>query len=148
MSTTIVVGVDGSRAGAAALRWAAHEADLRGAELHMVHSWQIDAAEAMGGYAIPWLAMENDARANAQQWVEDVIGPLDQADSPRKLSVVSGMPGPVLVEASRDAALLVVGTQVHKGLSRVFQGSVSHYCLTHSTTIVVAVPAPAEDVGS
>ena len=145
MSTTIVVGVDGSDAGAAALRWAVDEAALRDADLHMIYAWQLDAAEALGGYPAPWLAVENDARATAQKWVEDQIGPIDDGPTPRELSVVSGTPGPVLVEAARDASMLVVGTQVHKGLSRVFYGSVSHYCLTHATTTVVAVPAPVDD---
>src|SRR5690606_34832683 len=136
MTVKIVVGLDDSAAGAAALRWAAEEAELRSAELEIVHVWQLDPTAAMGGYSVPWLAVENDIRAQAQAWVESTIGPLDDGDSGRRLTVVNGRPGAALVEASRDAALLVVGTQVHKGLSRVFQGSVSHFCLTHATTVV------------
>ena len=53
---------------------------------------------------------------------------------------MQGAPGPTLVDASRDAAMLVVGTRVHTGISRVLFGSVSHYCLTHAQCVVVAVP--------
>ncbi|WP_293783337.1 universal stress protein [uncultured Aeromicrobium sp.] len=145
-TSKIVVGLDDSDAGAEALRWAAEEAQLRNAELEIVHVWQLDPTAAMGGYAIPWLAVENDIRAQAQSWVEKAIGRLDDS-AKHRLSVVNGVPGAVLVDLSRDADMLVLGTQVHKGLSRMFQGSVSHYCLTHASTIVVAVPARVDSRG-
>lgn len=145
MSTKIVVGIDGSAAGAAALRWAARQAEAEHAELHIVHAWQAESAYTAGGYVVPPLALENDIRAHAQRWVEEAVGPLDQSSHPRKLTVVNGTPGPAIVEAAKDADLLVVGTQVHRGLSRVIHGSVSHYCLSHATTPIVAVPAPADD---
>lgn len=145
MSTnTIVVGVDETPAGAAALTWAHREAELRGAELKIVHVWQIDAAVAMAGAEVPWMAYETDARANAGRWVARTIGAEDASGQPRRIDVVQGAPGPTLVEASRDAAMLVVGTRVHTGISRVLFGSVSHYCLTHAACVVVAVPTPAE----
>ncbi|SKB06979.1 universal stress protein [Aeromicrobium choanae] len=153
MSTnTIVVGVDETPAGAAALTWAAQEADLRGADLRIVHVWQIDAAVAMAGAEVPWMAYESDARSNAANWVTETIGAQDASGSPRRIEVVQGAPGPTLVEASRDAAMLVVGTRVHTGISRVLFGSVSHYCLTHAQCVVVAVPttsvAESVDVAS
>jgi nucleotide-binding universal stress UspA family protein len=36
---------------------------------------------------------------------------------------------------------LVVGTRDHVGLGRLFAGSISHYCLSHASCPVVAVPA-------
>lgn len=142
MSTnTIVVGVDETPAGAAALSWAAREAELRGADLKIVHVWQIDAAVAMAGAEVPWMAYETDARTNAGRWVTETIGAEDASGAPRRIDVIQGAPGPTLVEASRDAAMLVVGTRVHTGISRVLFGSVSHYCLTHAQCVVVAVPS-------
>jgi len=144
MSTnTIVVGIDETPAGAAALSWAAREAELRDAELKIVHVWQIDAAVAMAGAEVPWMAYETDARSNAARWVADTIGAEDAQGRPRRIDVVQGAPGPTLVEASRGASMLVVGTRVHTGISRVLFGSVSHYCLTHAQCVVVAVPTPA-----
>jgi len=145
MTAKIVVGLDESDAGAAALAWASEEAELRGAELEMVHVWQLDGSTAAAGYPVPPLAMENDARANAQSWIEKTLGPEADAKHPRKLTIANGTPGAVLTEIAQDADLLVVGTQVHRGLRRVLLGSVSHYCLTHSSTIVVAVPAPVKE---
>lgn len=145
MSTnTIVVGVDETPAGTAALKWAAREAELRDAELKIVHVWQIDAAVAMAGVEVPWMAYENDARSNANRWVAETIGAEDADGKPRPIEVIQGAPGPTLIEASRDAAMLVVGTRVHTGISRVLFGSVSHYCLTHAHGVVVAVPTTEE----
>ena len=144
MSTNrIVVGIDDSPAGRAALRWAADEAQLRGAELKVLHIWQVDVSVSMSGAEIPWAAFEDDAEATAKAVVAETIGENDADGQPRKIDLVQGAPGPTLVEASRDAAMLVVGTQVHTGISRVLFGSVSHYCLTHASCVVVAVPAVA-----
>jgi nucleotide-binding universal stress UspA family protein len=46
----IVVGVDGSSASLAALRWAVREAGLRGTALHVVRAWE-DAAKRVAPYA-------------------------------------------------------------------------------------------------
>jgi nucleotide-binding universal stress UspA family protein len=64
--------------------------------------------------------------------------------SPRpdwQLGFARGDAGPVLVREAKDAQLLVVGTREHVGLGRLLVGSISHYCLTHATCPVVAVPA-------
>ena len=59
------------------------------------------------------------------------------------LEILDGAVGPTLVERASGAHLLVVGTREHVGFARVMSGSVSHYCLNHSTCPVVAVP-PAD----
>ena len=55
-----------------------------------------------------------------------------------------GDAGPVLVRQSRNASLLVIGTPEHVGLGRLIVGSVGHYCLSHATCPLVAVPAGRE----
>ena len=52
-----------------------------------------------------------------------------------------GDAGPILVRQSRNASLLVIGTPEHLGLGRFIAGSVGHYCLSHSTCPLVAIPA-------
>jgi nucleotide-binding universal stress UspA family protein len=81
-----------------------------------------------------------DARARATSWVLDALGESAPAQ-PWSLEVVEGQPGPVLVERSRDAALLVLGTGEHVGLRRVVSGSVGRYCLSRTPCPMVAVPA-------
>jgi nucleotide-binding universal stress UspA family protein len=141
----IVVGLDGSPAAAAALQWAAKQSQLTGLRLHVVHAWQVSAlgtaAAAAGAPPLLSAAIE-DARARATHWAREALR--DDTQVHWYLDIVEGSPGPVLVVRSRDARLLVIGTQEHTGLHRAVPGSVSHYCLSHAHAPVVAVPAPSE----
>jgi nucleotide-binding universal stress UspA family protein len=60
------------------------------------------------------------------------------------LHFVGGTPGRALVDMARNARLLALGTRGHTGVGRLLAGSVSHFCLSHSTVPVAAVPAPVE----
>jgi nucleotide-binding universal stress UspA family protein len=46
----IVVGTDGSKSACAAVAWAAREAALRDAELHVIHAW----TPGLAAYPSPW----------------------------------------------------------------------------------------------
>lgn len=142
-NSKIVVGIDDSEASITAMKWAAAEADLRNAELVLVNVWQIDPSLAAAGVVLPWADFEEDARNQATDLVAEHIGLTDAQGRERSIVIVQGTPGPVMIELSRDAGMLVVGTQVHTGLRRVLHGSVSHYCLTHAECVVVAVPVAA-----
>lgn len=136
-SRDIVVGLNSSPGAAGALRWAAEEARLRRAPLRIVHTWDVPAVEAMTARADLREATEAEAAELALGWAEAALG---TSELPGTLEIVHGEPARVLVEASRDAALLVLGTQEHVGLRRLVAGSVSHYCLAHAECAVVAVP--------
>jgi nucleotide-binding universal stress UspA family protein len=141
----IVVGLDDSPAAAAALRWAAAQSRLTGSRLHVVHAWQMGAfgAAALAARAVNFTeAAVADARARATRWAVEALH--DDADIHWQLDIVEGSPGPVLVGRSDGARLLVLGTQEHTGFHRAVPGSVSHYCLSHAHTPIVAVPAPSE----
>jgi nucleotide-binding universal stress UspA family protein len=143
----IVVGLDDGPASAAALRWAAEQSRVTGARLRVVHAWQLKPVEAAAigaGAADLAEAVSADARARTTRRVIDTLGK-DAADLRWRLDIVQGGPGPVLVHRSHGARLLVLGTQEHNGLQRVMAGSVSHYCLSHADSPVVAVPAPSEE---
>ena len=142
-SGEIVIGLDDSPAAAAALRWAAEHAQLTGSALHVVHAWQLSTFEEAAGSAGYVEAAVADARARATRWVLDALGG-GAAEVRWSLNIVQGGPGPALVERSRDARLLVLGTREHTGLRRAVLGSVSHYCLSHAVPPVVAVPAPGQ----
>lgn len=144
----IVVGLDAGRASATALRWAADQAGLTGVLLRVVHAWQLSnlgAAAFTAGSGVLLQAGTEDARARATRWVLDALGG-DSAAVRWSLEIVEGPPGPVLVSCSAGARLLVLGTGEHTGLRRAVLGSISHYCLSHATVPVVAVPAPGAEV--
>jgi nucleotide-binding universal stress UspA family protein len=143
----IVVGIDGSAPSAAALLWAAEQALATNRRLRLVHTWQLSAAAAAAltsGAGDYIEAATADARARATRWVLDVLGGT-AAGVRWTLEVHEGAPGPVLVDRSREARMLVVGTREHTGLRRALSGSVSHYALAHAEVPVIAVPASPSD---
>jgi nucleotide-binding universal stress UspA family protein len=140
----IVVGIDDSPSAAAALLWAVEQAKETGTALRVVHAWHLSAAAsaALAAGAGDYLeAAGADARARATRIVIDVLGG-GAAEVRWTLDVAEGGAGPVLVDRSRDARVLVIGTREHTGLRRAVSGSVSHYCLAHAQVPVVAVPNP------
>ena len=139
----IVVGLDDGLAAAAAMRWAAEQAKLTGRPLRVVHAWQLSTFEQATGSSRFVEAAIADARARATRWVLDALG-AKAAEVRWSLDIVEGGPGPALVQRSRNAHLLALGTHEHTGLRRTVLGSVSHYCLSHAVAPVVAVPRPRE----
>jgi nucleotide-binding universal stress UspA family protein len=139
----IVVGVDGSPESRAALRWAVAEARLRGARLEAVHVWSfpiVPGRELGPSYVIPIEELREDAKETldlvlAEEGVEGVN--VERA-------VVEGNPADVLVEAAREADLLVVGSRGHGGVAGLLLGSVSRQCAHHAACPVVIVRRGAE----
>lgn len=153
MSTAIVVGVDGSEASAAALRWAADEARLRFAPLVAVHAWSFIPPQPIGDpgmLAVPAgdLAGQLDAESDAAR--EALAEALADAlsDDPGvevEQRIVEGDPGDVLVAQSQDADLVVVGSHGRSGLKAALLGSVSRHVVSHAACPVVVVKAAAGD---
>ena len=143
----IVVGVDHSPDANAALVFAEDEARLRGATLRVVHAWQYGyigytgfegGMPAIGGDI---KKMQAAAEAALESSVSQAMGKSDVKIEQR---VVQGAPAAVLVEESRDADLLVVGSRGHGGFTQLLLGSVSQQCAHHSECPVVIVRAKRE----
>lgn len=147
MTGRIVVGVDGSVGGRAALRWALAEAARRGAKVDAVHAWRSSVASGAAAYIPLWVdPAEEEAWAKAV--LDDVVS---QARSAGHAVVVhqivaEGHPAAILVEAARGADLLVVGRRGHGGFEGLLLGSVSRSCLHHAPCPVVVVPGVQEVV--
>lgn len=135
----IVVGVDESPQSVAALEWAAAQAARSGARLRLVHAWDVGPSDMYGPTFALRETIVQDARARLTKMITDTLG---SGTGPAwwRLDLVRGPAGPVLVDASSEAGLLVLGTGEHAGVRRLLAGSVSHYCLSHATAPVVAVP--------
>ena len=109
----------------------------------MVTSW--DYPIAMGeAFVVPVADFENGAR----RIVDDAVA-LALDESPRPVTaevttaVMRGHAGLCLVDAARDASLLVVGSRGHGGFVGLLLGSISQTCVTHAPCPVVVVPEPA-----
>jgi nucleotide-binding universal stress UspA family protein len=140
----IVVGVDGSEGSRIALRWALDEARLRRAEVTAVHVW---TPPFIGPELVPtdaYDANEND-RAG-REVLESALASVDTAGlvAPAQRLVVSGSTAPVLLDASQDANLLVVGSRGRGGFAGLLLGSVSHSVVHRATCPVVVVPIGRE----
>ncbi len=128
----VVAGVDGSAQSEDALRWAAGQAALTGAELHAVIAWQL--SEIYGYTGRDYAA---DAAEVLQKAVSDTLGP--DPGIPLVTEVVEGHPAQVLTAMCRDADLLVVGSRGHGAFEGMLLGSVSQHCVQHACCPVVVV---------
>lgn len=139
----IVVGVDGSPESKLALRWAARIAATEHAVIDVVGAWDFPPS---GGWAAlpdgysPKLEMDKVVI----ETVDEVFG----ADRPVGTTVrtAQGNPAAVLLRASSDAAMLVVGSRGHGGFMGLLLGSVSAKVAEHATCPVLVVhdkPKPA-----
>ena len=128
----IVAGVDGSRCSLEALRWAARQAELTGAELHAVMAWSLPEI-----YSYTPRDFEGDARKALEEAIEQALG--DQPRVPVIGQVVEGHAAEALIDASRDAQLLVVGRQGHGAFTGMLLGSVSQHCVAHAHCPVVII---------
>ena len=146
----IVAGVDGSNESAEALRWAVEEGRLRGAAVQAVYvyepipAWQVYGyADPVAGASVPPLAEGiEQARAEAEEAAHRLVGEMvaalpDTGVTVEPVVVGEGRPAQVLIEHSRDAEMLVVGTRGLGGFSELLLGSVSHQCANHAVCPVV-----------
>ena len=140
----LVVGIDGSTAARQALRWAIAEARFRGAVLDVVHAWH---PPYLGGhpYAVP--APDPDLyEGAARQVLHDAVAAEDTrglAQPVEEILTLAGSAASALVEASKGADLVVVGSRGLGGFGELLLGSVSHQVAHHASCPVVIVPPGA-----
>lgn len=140
----IVVGVDGSEGSKDALRWAARQAGLTGAAIEAVTGWEYPAFCGWAPACPDDAGLGQIAEQTLAQTLDKVLGP----DRPARLltRVVARHPAQALVEASKDAELLVVGSRGYGGFADALLGSVSTYCVHHARCPVTVIrPACHED---
>lgn len=133
----VVVGIDGSARSLGAMRWAATEARVRDADLHVVHAWRPPMTTASPVVAVvpDITALEQAGRAV-----------LDAARADPALAGVRvethlapGSAAHALLERADGAGLLVAGTRGLGRVSGTLLGSVSRQLLHHARCPVVIV---------
>jgi nucleotide-binding universal stress UspA family protein len=136
----IVVGIDGSGASKDALRWAVEDARARGAEVVALHAYEVPVlttdAVPTPPVDLPGLTAEvhDDAQQFVTKVVDEVVGNSVSVDVAP--IAVEDPPAKALLDAARDADLLVVGSHGH-GLSGLLLGSVSLECAQHAACPVL-----------
>jgi nucleotide-binding universal stress UspA family protein len=140
----MVVGVSGSRASEAALRWAADEADRRQARLRVVRGWSpvVDAPYAPADIR-PAPELQRQAAGEAlSALLRRVFG----ARLPQRVTaeLAEGIAERLLVAESADADLLVLGSTTPPYSRARSVGPVVRACLRRAHCPVVVI-SPAED---
>ena len=95
---------------------------------------------------VPWpenVDFEADARTMLEESVDQVLGADHGAEVAQR--VVQGHPAPALEDASRNEALLVVGSRGHGEFAGMLLGSVSEFLATHAHCPIVIVRGDREE---
>jgi nucleotide-binding universal stress UspA family protein len=139
MSALVVVGFDGSAAADAAVRHGARQAARRGCELRIVH--------AFGWYVLlvpmypPYADIDRGPREALLDLLARTAGNVrnEFPDLTVTTRLVDGSPTAVLIDASRDAQLLVVGHRGTGGFAGLLAGSTATQLAGHAACPVTVV---------
>ncbi|TDN91605.1 universal stress protein [Microbacterium sp. BK668] len=139
--TRVLVGVDGSASSVEALRYADGVSKALGRPLEVITTW---VSPMSGGYYSrgEW-PPEDDAQAAQRDAIATVFG-----DTPPPRLSARVVPGPAastLIEESKTAGMLVLGSRGHGGFAGMMLGSVSSACAHHAHCPVLIVRGPAPD---
>ncbi len=143
----ILVGIDGSDHSQRALEWAMKEAAIRHAPLTVLTVHQAVRGYLSGAAVYPDdTALTQKAREAVQAETDKVLAGLGES-RPESVTVraVHGFPAEELIEASRDADMVVVGERGAGGFARLVMGSVTTQVAHHAHCPVVIIPT--EDRG-
>ncbi|MGW2702811.1 universal stress protein [Streptomyces sp. NPDC001340] len=139
----VVVGVGEPTGGAGAVRFAVREAEARGCALTAVRAWRNPAQEPVDHMLIADDAArlrEERASAGLDDALREAAREHPQVDIQRR--PVEGPAHRVLLKASAEADLIVVGAQRRHGHFGLQLGRVAHALLHHSECPVAVVPQP------
>ena len=139
----IVVGVDGSDHAHRALTWAMKEAAIRHVPLTVL-AVRVVAASGWTGNPIVLPGDQEDLekiRNTVQETVAKTAAEIGQPQPPSvTVRAVQSYPVHELIEASRDADLVVLGSRGAGGFARLTLGSVSSQVVHHAHCPAVVVP--------
>lgn len=139
----VVVGLDGSPESMVAGRWAAAEAARRHLSLHLVSAYSTPMSVA-SGYAPPPECSDGQP-VTVRDTISEAAKVLGESLPGLEITteVVHSEPRRVLVQASGDAVLTVVGNHAGGRLAEVLLGSVALHVSSHGQSPVAVIPPQA-----
>ena len=138
----IVVGVDGSKSSRAALSWAYDEATHHNASLTVISTWHPPALPMTPPYgSLPPEGYVSQPQREALDLLQKLVADLEERNPPVdvRTAIEEGNPSEVLIEQSKEADLIVVGSRGHGGFAGMLLGSVSQHLVAHAGCPVVVV---------
>jgi nucleotide-binding universal stress UspA family protein len=140
----IIVGIDGSHHSTRALEWALKEAAIQHAPLTVLTVHSVPASPWTGNPVLLGADSEDQEKLfhAAEELTQKVASQLGEAQ-PESVTVraISGFPAKELIEESRDADLVVVGSRGAGGFASLMMGSISSQVVGHAHCPVVVVPS-------
>ncbi len=138
----IIIAVDGSAESDAAIAWAGREASMRREHITLMHvvqpvalSWPVSPERTT---VAEW--QEENARHVIDHARDGISAALDQQHPPDcRTEVLYAHPVDGLVDASKDARMIVVGSHGRGALSRLLLGSVSRGVVEHAHCPVAVI---------
>jgi nucleotide-binding universal stress UspA family protein len=138
----IIAGIDGSSHSIRVLEWAIKEGALQHSAVTVLTVHSVPASPWTGNPTILSGESEEleDLRQAAEEMTQKVASRLD-GSRPTSITVraVAGYPAKALIDASRDADLMVVGSRGAGGFARLMMGSVSSQVVHHAHCPIVVV---------
>jgi len=138
---TVLVGVDDSPESEAAVRWALRYAAATKANIAVVHAWHLT-------YEYAWISNEpspDDPVVVARQEVAAMVANarsdtgIDADAVATTITIPAGRPVPTLLDAAKEADLVVLGRRGRGGFTGLLLGSVSAQVVAHAPCTVVVV---------
>ena len=136
----IVVGVDHSAVSVAALRWAAAEAAESGRQVVALRAWTFEPVYDLGAAVAGTLQTVADRE---RQQLDEVVGQVrdEHPGVAIRAELAEHSATVALEEASKTAAMLVLGSHGRGRLLKLLVGSVAEHCLREASCPVVVIPA-------
>lgn len=147
MSTqgSVLVGIDGSSGAEAAMRWAIEDAGTRKAAVRLVCAYHIPPGYYQGLGMYTEVPQELEAvRQAANRVVQDALATAATIDPAVEVhgATVDSSPVPALLEESRTASLLVLGSRQRSALAASILGSVSAAVVARAECPTVVLRGP------
>ncbi|MET9895332.1 universal stress protein [Streptomyces sp. NPDC006465] len=136
----VVLGLDVDHPDGTLIEFAFAAAERRATSLRVVHGWNPPPYYAYGTPANP--ALHEALALSAAQAVTEVLRPWRKKFPDVEVAEVSryGSAAVLVVDASREASLVVVGRRIRRSPFGAHIGHVTHSVLHHSTAPVAVVP--------
>lgn len=140
MSHTIIVGIDGSANSRCALNWAIDHAKLTAAQIRLIAAYTVPGMNMSRADIVYPADFDNSVKDATKQLAEAAATVVTDAGVPVSTMVVPGDASGVLVDASSNADLAVVGARGHGGFSGRLLGSVALAMPAHAHCPTVVIP--------
>lgn len=136
----VAVFVNGTEEAAASLEFGAHEAALRQATLRLVAAWDVPSTILGGGVA--GQEIYDEFREDAETLLAEAVAKVAELEPTVvcETRAVKGQGGPVFLEESRDATLIIAARKRHAGIKELVLGSISKHIMNHAEKPVVVIP--------